>query len=105
LLAADGLAALYLSAAAFGFGYGGISALAPSTTAELFGLRAHGAILGLIASIGGDGGGAIGSAGAGYIFDVTGRYFAAFLICAVISGISLGLMVWLRMSGAVGRME
>lgn len=103
LLAADGLAALYLAAVAFGFGYGGISALAPSTTAELFGLRAHGAILGLVASIGGDGGSAIGSTGAGYIFDVTGRYFPAFLICAVMSGVSLGLMAWLKVSKLPGR--
>lgn len=98
LLAADELWQLYLFAALFGFGYGGISALASPTLAELFGLRAHGAILGLVASIGGDGGSAIGSTGAGYIFDVTGSYFRAFLICAIINAVALTLVVGLRMS-------
>jgi len=35
---------------------------------------------------------------AGYIFDVTGSYYMAFLICAIISTISLLLVLLLKLS-------
>jgi MFS family permease len=98
LLVSDKLWELYLFAILFGFGYGGMSALVSPITAELFGLSSHGAILGLVASIGGDGGSAVGSVAAGYIFDVTGSYYMAFLICAIISTISLLLVLLLKLS-------
>jgi len=96
LLVAEELWGLFLFAIIFGFGYGGISALVSPMLAELFGLRSLGAILGLTASIGGDGGSAIGSVVAGYIFDVTGSYYRAYLICAVISAIGLVLILLLK---------
>ena len=86
---------LYLCAAIFGFGYGGISAVISPTVAELFRLSSHGTILGVI-NIFGEGGSALGSVVAGYIFDATGRYQVAFLICAATSIISIILISLLR---------
>ncbi len=70
---------LYLFAAVFGFTYGGFAALNSPMVAELFGLRAHGVILGII-TFGGTIGGAIGPVVAGYIFDIRESYQLAFLI-------------------------
>ncbi len=92
LLVAHKLWALFLFALIFGFGYGGVSALASPVLAELFGLRSLGTILGFTASIGGDGGSAVGAILAGLIFDVSGSYFWAYLVCAIISTIGLVLV-------------
>ena len=57
-------------------------------TAELFGMSSHGLILGIAVfteSIGG----VVGPVLAGGIFDVSGSYRWAFLICAVISAIGV----------------
>jgi len=86
---------LYLFAIIFGFGIGGLVALESPVTAELFGLRAHGAILGTIV-FGATTGGAIGSLLAGYIFDISGSYYLAFLVCAVLSIASVILASLLR---------
>lgn len=81
---------LYLFAAVYGFAYGGCDVPFSPLVAALFGLRSHGLILGVIGS-----GFAIGSATgpfvAGYIFDTTNSYQAAFLVCAVI--VTLGLIL------------
>ena len=67
--------------------------------AELFGLSSHGTLFGII-FFGGTVGGAIGPPLAGYIFDVTGSYQLAFIICAVAGVIALILALLLRpMSG------
>lgn len=84
---------LYLFAIIFGFGMGGVVALQPPVTAELFGLRAHGAILGAVV-FGTTTGGAIGSLLAGRIFDITGGYYLAFLVCAVLAIAGL-ILAWL----------
>lgn len=85
---------LYLFAVIVGFGIGGLVALESPLTAELFGLRAHGAILGVIV-FGATTGGAIGSLLAGYLFDISGSYYLAFLIYAVlaIAGIILASLL------------
>ena len=86
---------LYLFAGIFGFGYGGLSALLSPLVAEVFGLRSHGAILGVatfIATIGG----AIGPVAAGHIFDVGGSYQPAFLLCGTISVLAIILALLLR---------
>lgn len=83
LLVAKELWMLYLFAAFFGFGYGGISALIPPTVAELFGLRSHGVVLGVITFIT-TAGGAVGAIMAGSIFDITGSYQVTFLICVAL---------------------
>ena len=50
-------------------------------TAELFGMKAHGVVLGALA-FGFTIGAAIGPAVTGYLFDLSGDYKAAFLISA-----------------------
>jgi len=73
----------YPFAAILGLGYGGIVALKPPVTAELFGLSSHGVILG-ITFFSDCMGGVIGPVLAGRIFDITGSYQLAFLGCIAI---------------------
>jgi len=91
LLMAKDLKMLYLFATLFALGYGGVSAIMSPTVAQLFGLASHGAIMGTI-NMFAESGSAIGSVLAGYIFDVTGSYRTAFLLCAVLSTIGLVLI-------------
>ncbi len=95
LLMARELWMLYLFAAAFGFGYGGLIAMQPTVIADLFGLRSHGAVLGFIFLAAGLGG-AIGPVAVGRIFDVTGSYQLGFLVCAIISLVSAVQILFLR---------
>jgi MFS family permease len=87
--------ALYLFAAIFGFATGGCAASASPLVAELFGLRSHGLILGII-NFGYCIGAALGPFLAGYIFDVTSSYSVAFLVCAAVSVMGLILSVILK---------
>ena len=98
LIAARELWMFYLFAVLFGFGWGGVSALMSPAVAELFGLKAHGAILGMVLFISTVGGG-IGPLVAGRIFDITGSYQLVFLICAVFSVAGLILASLLRPIG------
>jgi MFS family permease len=88
LLAAKELWMLYLFAILFGFGYGGIAALASPLIAEQFGLSSHGVILGVI-MICVESGSAIGPAVSGHLFDIRGNYNLAFLTVALIAVIGL----------------
>lgn len=92
---------LYLFAVIFGFGFGGMSALFSPMTAELFGLRSHGVILGIgfFCSMTG---GAIGPLQAGYVFDIIGSYNPAFLVCAAFAATGVILTIWLRPIGSGG---
>lgn len=72
----------YLSAAIFGFSYGGQVPLFPALTGELFGLRHMGIIFGVIMLAAGVGG-SIGPLLAGYVFDSTGSYSIAFSIAGI----------------------
>lgn len=86
---------LYLFAALYGFSHGGFFTVLSPLLADLFGLRSHGAIFGGVffsATIGG----AVGPMLAGRIFDVTGGYQLAFLICGVASAAVLVLSLFLR---------
>ncbi len=94
-LAATELLMLYLFAVSFGLSYGGVPTLQSSTLAEQFGLISHGVILG-VTELAVTAGETIGPVLAGYIFDVTGSYNLAFLICAVASFISLVLVLQLK---------
>jgi MFS family permease len=70
-------------AIAFGFAYGGIMALQPMLSAELFSLSSLGLILGsvtFIYTIGSAAGPLLSST----LFDLTGSYRIAFLICALL---------------------
>ncbi len=95
LLVAKELWMLHLFAAVFGFGYGGVSALMPPTVAEVFGLRSHGVILGVTTFVG-TAGCAVGAVMAGSVFDITGSYQVAFLICVALSIIGIILSAFLR---------
>ena len=88
LLVTKELWMFHLFAVIFGLAYGGLVTLMSPVVAELFGLRAHGAILGTIFSIHLIGC-AIGSLMAGWIFDITSSYHLAFLVCAILSIIAL----------------
>jgi len=85
----------YLFAVLFGFSWGGGAALHSPITAELFGLRSHGAILGIVVFAGAIGA-AAGPAMAGRLFDMAGSYQVAFLILIVVSIIGLILATLLR---------
>jgi MFS family permease len=85
---------LYVFAIIFAAGYSGAAAAHSPQIAEFFGLRSHGTIFGLaqlIANLGG----ALGSFLAGFIFDATGSYQLAFLLCVILSLIGLILSVFL----------
>lgn len=86
---------LYIFSAIFGFAYAGFSAVQSPLVAEYFGLRSHGAILG-IAQVGGAIGGALGSFLSGYIFDTTGSYNWAFIMCASLGLASLIITILMK---------
>jgi len=94
---------LYLFAVAMGFAHGGMGASESPLVAGLFGLKSHGLIFGVI-GMGFAIGGAIGSFLSGSIFDATGSYQTAFLVCAGIGIVGLVLAVLLtRIKGEQGK--
>jgi len=95
LVPAKSIWLLYSAAGVFGLAYGGCAASQSPLAAELFGLRSHGAILGVL-SFGFTVGGAAGPLLTGYIFDVTDSYRLAFLVCLGISMVGLILTVFLK---------
>ena len=95
LLVAKELWMFRLFAVLFGIGLGGGAVFASPAVAELFGLRAHGAILGMI-TFGLTLGSAAGPVITGYIFDTVSSYYLAFLVCAILSVIGLIMAAFLR---------
>ena len=95
VLVAKDLRVLYLFAVIFGFGFGGTVALIAPATAELFGMKMHGAIMGVLA-FAFSAGGSVGPIMAGHIFDVSGSYFLAFIASIVLSAIGLILASQLK---------
>jgi MFS family permease len=92
---AKGIGVLWFAATTFGFSYGGGVTLLPALCGDLFG-RAHvAAIVGVIFAVAGAPA-AIGPYLAGWLFDVTGSYVAAFLCSAALNAGSLGL-TWVLM--------
>jgi MFS family permease len=94
LLVARELWMLYIFAMIFGIAYGEILCMMSLLPAEVFGLRSQGVILGIIlfaSTIGGS----IGPIVAGRIFDMTGSYQIAFMICiaAAIAGLVLAIFI------------
>ena len=86
--------AFYIFAAVFGFGYGGMVASQSPIVADLFGMRSHGVILGVIVSTI-TFGSAVGPVLAGAIYDASSSYTPAFIICVVfaVMGIILSLLL------------
>jgi MFS family permease len=71
-----------LIAAIFGFAFGGMASTESPLVADLFGLSSHGLIYGTV-GLGFTIGASIGPYLTGYIFDVYGSYWLAFLLCAI----------------------
>jgi len=86
---------LILFAIIYGFAHGGYATLISPMVAELFGMRSHGAILGIIIFLGTIGG-AIGPVFAGYLFDTTGSYQSSFFVCIAMGVIGLILSTTLK---------
>jgi MFS family permease len=92
ILTINKLWVLYLFAVVFAFGYGSGSVIMPNIVAEMFGLRFHGILLGIVnfsACIGC----ATGPVAAGWLFDITGNYYAAFMTTALFGMITLILVL------------
>jgi MFS family permease len=86
---------LYLFAIVFGIGYGGFTTMQSPLASDLFGLKSHGAIFGLIAFIGSIGS-ALGSLISGRIFDIDGTYNWAFVLCSILLSVSLIITISLK---------
>ncbi len=95
LLMARDLWMLFLFGVVFGFGHGGMATMESPIVAHVFGMRSHGAILGLV-FFSDTVGGAMGPFLAGYIFDVTGSYRLAFFLCAILSVVNLIAISFIR---------
>jgi MFS family permease len=80
--------AFFVLAVLIGFAQGGIGTSQSPLVASLFGLKAHGLIFGCI-GFGFTIGAALGPLLTGYIFDLTGSYHIALLICAAASVVAL----------------
>ncbi len=79
----------------FGLGWGGVIPTRPSLQAEVFGLRAFGAIQGLVFTVGTIGG-LIGPVFAGYMYDQTESYRLSFVILAAFGFLAAPLILTLR---------
>ena len=95
LLAARDTWMLFLVGMAFGFSHGGLATMESPMVANVFGMRSHGTILGLVFCCDTIGG-ATGPFLAGYIFDVTRNYNFAFLLCAILGIVNLAAILLLR---------
>lgn len=84
---------LYLAAALFGFSYGGITPLFPALIGDFFGRTAVGAIVGFIFALAASPA-AFGPLIAGYIYNATNSYSAAFELSAALNVAAL-LLVFL----------
>ena len=90
---------LYVFAVVFGAAYGGLSPPVTAIVGDTFGVRHIGFIFGLL-EVGWVCGAAIGPALAGYIFDVTGRYYLAFL-CGAAAALMLVVVLLIMKRPAV----
>ena len=86
---------LYLFAMIYGTAHGGLFTAISPMVAEFFGIKAHGALFGLVV-FSGTFGGAFGPFLAGYIFDVTAGYGLAIWICTIMSALGLTLVSLLK---------
>ena len=83
---------LFPAVAVYGFAHGGFFTVVSPVVAELFGIRAHGAIFGGVVFFGTIGA-AVGPILAGRVFDVTGSYAWAFIGLAVMGALGLVLAI------------
>ena len=95
LVTANTTAEILIYSSCFGFGIGGILVVPPVAFADYFGRSSLGAIRGVtepFTSLGQ----AIGAVVSGAVFDVTGSYHLAFMIFAVLSGLTIILLLLAR---------
>ncbi|MFC1917370.1 nitrate/nitrite transporter [Chloroflexota bacterium] len=85
----------YLMVIFFGFGYGSGGSLISLFLADLFGKKTHGVVLGLIVASWGLGS-FIGPILVGYLFDITGSYQTSFMLCLLLSAVTLSIFVLLK---------
>ncbi|MFC1937990.1 MFS transporter [Chloroflexota bacterium] len=95
LLVARDVWMFYVVAAVFGVGFWASFSLLSPITAELFGLKAHGTIF-ACTMVATTLGGAVGPVLAGRIFDVTGSYQPAFIICILVTIVAIVSTIFLR---------
>jgi len=102
LLFAEEIWMFYLYAVVQGLSFASVVTLLPVLTAELFGIKSLGVMIGALTLVG-IVGEAIGPIVTGTIFDITGSYRLAFLICVVIIAAAVILsLVLLRQKGKTG---
>jgi len=92
LTASDSFVMLVAFALFLGAGYGGFIALAPTVTAELFGLVGLGSILGTLYTAAGFGG-LIGPPVAGLLIDLTGSYSTAIIAAMMLSFLAFLMLI------------
>ena len=85
----------YLFAVVYGIGVSGGGIMEPIIVAELFGIKSHGLILGVVSFVFTIGG-AVGPLVTGYLFDLTGTYQTAFLVGAILNVVAIILAALLR---------
>ncbi|GAI82102.1 unnamed protein product, partial [marine sediment metagenome] len=86
---------LYLLAVVYGLSSGGGAITESTLIVELFGMKSHGSILGVV-SFAFTVGGALGPFLTGYIFDITAGYQLAFLICVAVAAVAIIALATLR---------
>ena len=90
----------FIFAALYGIAHGAIFTVISPMLAKLFGLRSLGAILGFVVFVGTIGG-AVGPVLSGIIYDATGSYQSAFLLCLVLCILALIGVLFLRPTNGV----
>jgi MFS family permease len=95
LLVASELWMFYLFAILYGVGLWASGVVTSPLVAKIFGLKSHGTLLASV-MMGGLMGGAVGPVLGGFIFDNTGSYQFAFLMCLIIVLISLTSIICLK---------
>jgi MFS family permease len=86
----------------YGLFYGGETPIMPTITAEYFGTKSFGSIFGVV-NMAFTAGAAIGPLAAGYVFDITGRYYLAFMSAGVAMVLAFVLCLTLRMPQLKGK--
>jgi MFS family permease len=95
LQVAQSLWMLFLFACIYGLAHGGFFTTISPIVAEIFGIKAHSTILGIVVCSGTTGG-ATGPIFTGQLFDMTGSYATAFWTFIFITTCSLGLLSLLK---------
>ena len=86
---------IYLFAMIYGIAHGGFYTAISPMVAEFFGIKAHGALFGIVV-FSGTFGGALGPILAGHIFDVTGGYSLAIWMNTLVGALGFTLIALLK---------